>query len=301
MCSLQPSNCRCFDQSKLSVGFCSIERKLQKSNNVAFNSSIWGRGLELCGREARESRQRSIGRVSRVFAMSSTEFKMNLNEYMVTLDRPLGIRFALSLEGKIFVHALQKGGNAEKSRIIMVGDTLKKASESSGGRLIEMRDFGDTESFLKEQSGSCSLVLERPFSPFPIHKLFRINDLDILFNRGRVPVSTWNRNIQASNLRTSSESSGNSGFVVFCPKFLTSQGWAYLSDQNKNSQPQMVKTTPALPFSPLVAIFAEQVSQDAEWGHGSFPLEEYVKALERADGDLYYNHSLGMRYSKVCF
>lgn len=27
----------------------------------------------------------------------------------------------------------------------MVGDTLKKASESSGARLIEIKDFGDTE------------------------------------------------------------------------------------------------------------------------------------------------------------
>lgn len=36
-------------------------------------------------------------------------------------------------------------GNAEKSRIIMVGDTLKRVSESSGGKLIEVKDFGDTE------------------------------------------------------------------------------------------------------------------------------------------------------------
>lgn len=48
----------------------------------------------------------------RVLAMSFTEagpFKMNLNEYMVTLEKPLGIRFALSVDGKIFVHALKKG------------------------------------------------------------------------------------------------------------------------------------------------------------------------------------------------
>lgn len=48
----------------------------------------------------------------RVLAMSVTEtgpFKMNLNEYMVTLEKPLGIRFALSVDGKIFVHALKKG------------------------------------------------------------------------------------------------------------------------------------------------------------------------------------------------
>lgn len=48
----------------------------------------------------------------RVVAMSSSNvssFKMNLNEYMVVLEKPLGIRFALSVDGKIFVHALKKG------------------------------------------------------------------------------------------------------------------------------------------------------------------------------------------------
>lgn len=88
---------------------------------------------------------------SKVYAMSSSNsvYKMNLNEYMVTLDKPLGIRFALSLDGKIFVHALKKGGNADRSRIIMVGDTLKKASDSSSSSsttdsLIPINDFGDT-------------------------------------------------------------------------------------------------------------------------------------------------------------
>lgn len=36
-------------------------------------------------------------------------YKMNLNEYMVTLEKPLGIRFALSVDGKIFVHSLKRG------------------------------------------------------------------------------------------------------------------------------------------------------------------------------------------------
>ncbi|KAL0377425.1 UNVERIFIED_CONTAM: Phosphoglucan phosphatase LSF1, chloroplastic [Sesamum radiatum] len=298
MCSLQFSNCIGFDQSAFPSGFSSIEKKLRNSR-VVIHSSFWGGCLDLNDGNAKEKKQRSSGGSSRVYAMSSNEFKMNLNEYMVTLDKPLGIRFALSLDGKVFVHALQKGGNAEKSRIIMVGDTLKKASESSGARLIEIKDFGDTESLTKEKSGSCSLVLERPFSPFPIHQLYLMNDLDILFNRGRVPIATWNKNICASNLRASSESSGNSGFAVFSPKFLTSQGWKHLNDQNVNNQPQTVKNIPALPFSPLIAVFTEEVSEDAEWAHGSFPLEEYVKALERSKGELYYNHSLGMRYSKI--
>lgn len=128
-----------------------------------------------------------------------------------------------------------------------------------------------------------------------------MNDLDILFNRGRVPVATWNKNELSSNLRASGESSGNSGFVVFSPKFLTSHGWKNLIDRTRNGQHQMFRNTPALPYSPLVAIFKEKVSEEAEWAHGSFPLEEYVKALERSRGELYYNHSLGMRYSKVCF
>ncbi|KAL7140801.1 hypothetical protein ABFS83_08G011300 [Erythranthe nasuta] len=300
MCSLQLSNCRGFNhQSNFSAGFSSAEKKLRRSN-FAIRSSFWGGGLNLYDGKRGEKRLRSNGTDPRVFAMSSsTEFKMNLNEYMVTLDKPLGIRFALSLDGKVFVHALRKGGNAEKSRIIMVGDTLKKASESSDGKLIEIKDFGDTEAFTKEKSGSCSLVLERPFSPFPIHQLFLMNDLDILFNRGRVPVTTWNKTIRASNLGASAESSGNCGFAVFCPKFLNSRGWKYLNDESKNGQPQMAKNTPDLPFSPLVAIFTAEVSEDAEWAHGSFPLEEYVKALERSKGELYYDHSLGMRYSKI--
>lgn len=119
-----------------------------------------------------------------------------------------------------------------------------------------------------------------------------MDDNDILFNRGRVPIATWNKSIHASNLQDSSESNGNSGFVVFSQRFLTSQGWKSLNDQNKNGQPQV--------FSPPVAISAEEASENAEWGYGSFPLEEYVAALDRSKGELYYNHSLAMRYSKVC-
>ncbi|KAM3761449.1 hypothetical protein ACB098_01G269100 [Castanea mollissima] len=216
---------------------------------------------------------------------------MNLNEYMVTLEKPLGIRFALSVHGKVFVHALKKGSNAEKSRIIMVGDTLKKAGDSSGGRLFEIKDFTDTQKMLKELSGPFCLVLERPFSPFPIHQLHLMSDLDVLFNRGRVSVASWNKSILASNFQTSSESTGNPGFVMFSSKFLTSQGWKLLNDQNGLAQPTAT--------SELVCLFSEEESGDGEWAHGNFPLEEYVKALDRSKGELYYNHSLGMRYSKI--
>lgn len=51
--------------------------------------------------------------------------------------------FEICQSRRILCKRLQ--GNAEKSRIIMVGDTLKKSSDPSGGRLVEIRDFGDTE------------------------------------------------------------------------------------------------------------------------------------------------------------
>lgn len=152
---------------------------------------------------------------------------------------------------------------------------------------------------LEEKTGSYGLILERPFSPFPIHQLFHLSDLDVLFNRGRVPFATWNKTILTSNLKKSSEGSGNVGFVVFSSKFLASPGWKLLNYQNGNakSQPQKDLLSPSI--SPLVCIFSEEEPGEGEWSHGSFPLEEYVKALERSKGELYYNHSLGMRYSKV--
>ncbi|XP_057769353.1 phosphoglucan phosphatase LSF1, chloroplastic-like [Salvia miltiorrhiza] len=290
MCSLQLSNCRAFEHSE-------FRRELRRSSAAVIRSSFWGGPLDLSDAEARGSRTRRLlaRRTSRIFA----EIKMNPNEYMVTLEKPLGIRFALSVDGKVFVLALQKGGNAEKLGLIMVGDTLKKAGQSSDGKLVEIKDFSDTETLRKEKSGAYSLVLERPFAPFPTHQLFPMDDIDIMFNRGRVPIATWNKSIGASNLQESSESSGNSGFAVFCPKFLSSKGWKCLNDQNRNGLPQVSRNGAALPCSPLIAIFTDVVSENAEWGHGNFPLEEYANALERSKEELYYNHSLGMHYSKI--
>ena len=38
-------------------------------------------------------------------------FKINLDEYMVTLEKPIGIRFAQTLSGKVYVEALAKKVN----------------------------------------------------------------------------------------------------------------------------------------------------------------------------------------------
>uniref|UniRef100_A0A0E0LUG8 Uncharacterized protein n=1 Tax=Oryza punctata TaxID=4537 RepID=A0A0E0LUG8_ORYPU len=223
--------------------------------------------------------------------------RMNLNEYMVAVDRPLGVRFALAVDGRVFVHSLKKGGNAEKSRIIMVGDTLKKAGSREGVGLVDIKDLGDTEMVLQETSGPCDLVLERPFAPFPIHQLHQNEDYHLLFNKGRVPLAGWNSALLSSKLNESSEGNGNSGFAIFSPRLLNSHGWAVLSsEQDRLNQHS---TSHANRISEIVGLYSDEDDEDTEWAHGSFPLEEYIKALDRAKGELYYNHSLGMQYSKI--
>ena len=141
--------------------------------------------------------------------------------------------------------------------------------------------------------GAFSLVLERPFSPFPIHQLSSDFDL-IFFNRGRVPTATWSKTILSSAF----QGNGNSGFVTFSSKFLTPHGWNKLfNHQIVPSQQHNINLSPL--FTQIVSIFTEQEPGDGEWSHGSFPLEEYIMALNRSKGELYYNHSLGMGYSKV--
>ncbi|KAE9605119.1 putative Dual specificity protein phosphatase [Lupinus albus] len=247
--------------------------------------------------------RRNAGMIAvRIFAMSgnsSSAFKMNLNEYLVTLDKPLGIRFALTVDGKIIVHSLTKGGNAERSRIIMVGDTLKKAGDSSQNSLVEIKDVGDTKEVLKEQTSSFSLILERPTSPFPIQLLHTMNDQEILFNIGRVPIVTWNKTLLASSFQSSSESSGNSGFLMFNSKFLKSKGSQLLIYQNGHAITHGERNFFTENMPRLVCIFTEEACGDGDWSHGSFPIEEYIQALNRSKDEMYYNHSLGMRYSKV--
>ncbi|CAI0455195.1 unnamed protein product, partial [Linum tenue] len=218
----------------------------------------------------------------------------HLNEYMVTLDRPLGVRFALSLDGKIIVHSLKRGGNAEKTRLVMVGDTLKKAGGSASS-LTVIGDIGAAQKVLKEDvdpNKPMTLVLERPFFPFPIHLLDFSSDIGS-FNRGRVAVVTWNKSLLASGLQ-SNEENGNSGFASFSWNFLSHHGWKLLNDRTGRME------SPELRYkTQVVSILSEEQFGDGEWAHGNFPLEEYVAALERSKDELYYDHSLGMHYTKV--
>ncbi|XP_006844991.2 phosphoglucan phosphatase LSF1, chloroplastic isoform X1 [Amborella trichopoda] len=259
-------------------------------------SSKWGLGF-------RERKSHAICKAER--SKRGLNGVMNLSEYMVTLEKPLGIMFAQSVDGRIFVHALKKGGNAEKSRMIMVGDTLKKANTLSGDRIILVEDVGDALKLLKDREGTVSLILERPFPPFPINQYPLMGDPELLFNRGRVPIVTWNRNLLTSNLQPSSKENGNVGFVCYSPKFLKPLGWKLLSSLetesldtqggNGNVNSKIHLKTP----KQIIRILSEVESGEVEWSYGNFPVDEYIKALDRSEGELYYNHFLGMQYSKI--
>jgi hypothetical protein len=131
--------------------------------------------------------------------------------------------------------------------------------------------------------------------------LHQNEDYHILFNKGRVPMASWNSSLLPTKLSESSSGDGKSGFAIFSPRMLSSQGWGLLSSE-KGGLNQSSTNLPNS-ISEIVGLYSDDDDVNAEWAHGSFPLEEYIKALDRAKGELYYNHSLGMQYSKVwrCF
>ena len=99
-------------------------------------------------------------------------------------------------------------------------------------------------------------------------------------------------------LNESSKGDGKSGFAIFSPRLLSSQGWSFLSSE-KGGLNQRSTNLSNDRISEIVGLYSDEDDANAEWAHGSFPLEEYIKALDRAKGELYYNHSLGMQFSKV--
>jgi hypothetical protein len=175
---------------------------------------------------------------------------------------------------------------------------------------------------INEASGPCSLVLERPFTPFPLNELPLNADYNMLFNKGRVSLATWNNKfVQASYLRSSDDKNNNEnqslngngngngngdkngsgkvngngkvGFAIFSPQLLSPRGWAQLSrDRDGTMRSSKLKTE-------IIAKWAEEEAVETNWSYGGFPLEEYIKALDRGKDELCYNHSRGMQYSKV--
>lgn len=237
----------------------------------------------------------------------SNTYKMNLSEYMVTLDKPLGIRFAQTLDGKVYVEALAKQGNADNSKMIMVGDVLKKASAVFGDAMWDVEDFSRAMHAIKKRNGKVVLVLERPASPVNIQSL--LGSREPSFNCGRVAFATWNENNLATDVEIfgdDAKAEGNSGFSVFSSKFLRPKGLKLLARCTVKAKLQngvaedMANGYGRKEKSEIITYFSDDESEgEVEWTHGDFSIEEYTNALKRAEKDLCYNHSLGMQYTKI--
>jgi hypothetical protein len=91
-----------------------------------------------------------------------------------------------------------------------------------------------------------------------------MNDLEIVYNRGRVPVVTWNKTLLASNLQPSSESSGNSGFSMFNSKFLNSNGSKLLGNQNQHAITHGERNSFTEQTIQLACVFSEEESGDGD-------------------------------------
>jgi hypothetical protein len=234
--------------------------------------------------------------------VTKNKYKINLDEYMVTLDRPLGIRFAQTLDGKIFVEALAKQGNAEKSMMIMVGDVLKKTSAISGDAMWDVDDFVRAMHAIKARNGSVSLVLERSVTP-PVHtRVKKAMEMPVAFNPARVAVATWNGNVLANPYQ-----GGSIGFVTFTPKFLRPKGLMSLASATevKDSASNTNRSRALGDFQVedrnevVASATAEDFDGEIQWTDGPFMSEEYEAALARSQGDLIYNAASGISYSKV--
>lgn len=241
----------------------------------------------------------------------SDMYNLNLSEYMVTLDKPLGIRFVQTLDGKVHVDAISKQGNAESTKMIMVGDVLKKTSAVFGDSMWDVEDLSRTMYAIKNRNGSVSLVLERPAVPVHIRPL--VGDRETFFNCGRVAFATWNgKNLVVDPVVSGNdaENEGNAGFSVFSLRFLRPRGLKALAksgvkakhengtvDVKTNGYGGNAKTELS---HEVVTYFSDEASnEEVEWTYGNFPIEEYRSAVRRAEKDLCYNHSMGMQCTKI--
>ncbi|MCO5584863.1 hypothetical protein L7F22_038795 [Adiantum nelumboides] len=270
----------------------SPRRRLSSS----INGSHWVYGGRLIWSSSFSARPLRLA--VRAFSSEQTRvaniYNMNLNEYMLTLDKPLGIRFAQTLDGKVYVEALAKHGNAESSRMIMVGDVLKKTSALFGDAMWDVEDFSRTMHAIKKRSGSVSLVLERPATPAHIHPL--LGEGGPAFNCGRVGFATWNGDNVAMDpelFETEVKTEGKSGVLLFSSRFLRSKGFKALAKW-KNVYGRKLPT-----FEVVTYFSDEETDGEVEWTHGNFSLEDYTLALKRSEKDLSYSHSLGMQVTKI--
>lgn len=85
----------------------------------------------------------------------------NMREYMVELEQPLGITFARGRKGDMYVLSIDKEGSAHASKLISVGDVVRRTSAVYGDEMWEAKDYRRVLSAITRRKGAVKLVLER--------------------------------------------------------------------------------------------------------------------------------------------
>ena len=94
------------------------------------------------------------------------ENDFNLRQYMVELDKPVGLTLAPDpVTGAIVVQNIKEGSPAALSQLIQVGDTVKKCSAVFGEEMWQALDIRRVRWAINNRMSKVKLVLERPIRP----------------------------------------------------------------------------------------------------------------------------------------
>ncbi|GJP53787.1 hypothetical protein CLOM_g12924, partial [Closterium sp. NIES-68] len=125
-----------------------------------------------------------------VTAARDGRYKFNLDEYMVTIEKPLGMWFAMTDSGAVYVEALQEKGNAERGQMVMVGDVVRQVSADKGTPLSRVIDLQSLISAIEDGKGPCTFVFERALHAPTTQRIILSHPLRS-DNPGRSAAATW--------------------------------------------------------------------------------------------------------------
>eukprot|EP00775_Hariotina_reticulata_P003402 gene3402-3675_t len=113
---------------------------------------------------------------------SHEEYNFSLNQYMVVLDKPIGVTLAPDpTTGVVYVQDIQPGLSAAESKLVLVGDKLLLCSAVFGDDMWLASDLQRTRWAVNNRPGKVKLVFERSDG----------EPLPAWYFKGREGISTW--------------------------------------------------------------------------------------------------------------
>ncbi|GAX74509.1 hypothetical protein CEUSTIGMA_g1958.t1 [Chlamydomonas eustigma] len=118
----------------------------------------------------------------------TNELTFNLNEYMVVLDKPLGLTLAPDpVEGHIVVQSIKDGSPASSCQLIQVGDVVRKCSAVFGEDMWQATDIRRMRWAINNRTSKVKLVLERPKRP--------LLSVPVWYSKGQSGAASFDREV----------------------------------------------------------------------------------------------------------